>query len=662
MVDTREIFWNIGHGSISVMYLLAFVSLGVMGYGFVLLSRLWRQGRPVDRFDQPGPRLLRYLADVLSQRRVTREPAAGLLHAGLFWGYLLLFAGTLLLLFQVDLLTPIFSVNLLQGRFYRIFSLVLDIAGIAAILTLLGLFIRRYLIRPEGLQSTSEDLLGHLLLFSILLTGFLIEGSRMAVTELHEQPGLALWSPGGYLLALVMGSAERQNLLTLHRLLWWLHLLLGLGFVALIPFTKLRHIFTSGGNSYLAPLDPGISFATIDLEDESAERFGASRIEDLSWKDLYDADACTACKRCQDRCPAWITGKPLSPMKVVRQIGTLARGDSAADLIAEISPEVIWACTTCAACQETCPVCVEHVSKIVDMRRSLTLMDGLFPGPEVRRATGAIEVNGNPFGLAPATRGAWAEGLPVSVMAVDRNVDLLYFAGCYASFDPRNRKVAESFVQVCAAAGLKVGILGPEERCCGEPVRKLGNEYLYQSAAEANIAAFRKYGVQRIVTACPHCSTTLGRDYRDLGFVDVKVEHSSTFISRLVEERRLKLDPVPFEFTWHDPCQLSRFNGVVDEPRHLLAAAGGTLREMEWNGAGSFCCGAGGGRILAEERIGRRINAERLRMATSTGAPLLASACPFCLAMFEEAITAADASDGIKVYDLAEIIASKLRK
>ena len=660
MQDTREIFWNVGYGAIPVMYLLSLAAVAFMALGFRKLAEAWRQGRPLDRFDRPLARFTRFISDTLTQKRVLRVPDGGMPHAGLFWGFTTMFAGTVLVMLQADLLTPLFHVNLLSGLFYRLFSLSLDLAGIVAILTLVALFFRRFVIRPAGLETTREDGLVHALLFAILVTGFLIEGSRMAATELRDNPGLALWSPGGLIAARLFSAMGPKALLGLHRLLWWLHLLFGLGFVAVIPRTKLRHLLTASGNSFLAPLEGQGGIETIDMEDESCERFGAASLADLTWKDLFDADACTACKRCQERCPAWVTGKPLSPMKVIRQIGGIAAGTGAERLADTVTREAIWACTTCGACEDICPADIEHLSKIVEMRRSLTLMEGEFAGDEVRRATGAIEVNGNPFGMAPASRGDWAKGLPVTVIADGGKADLLYFAGCYASFDPRNRKVAESFVRICAAAGVRVGILGHEERCCGEPVRKMGNEYLYQTVARENIDAFRRYGVARIVTACPHCFTTLGQEYRELGF-EVPVEHHSTFIASLVERKLLKLAPEAFGFTWHDSCYLGRHNGIYAEPRKLLREAGGRLAEMEPSGPDSFCCGAGGGRILAEERSGARINAERVSMALQTGAGTLVSACPFCLSMFEEGIAAGGPKTAMQAMDLAEIVAARLR-
>ncbi len=660
MQDTREIFWNVGYGSIPVMYLLSLAAVAVMARGFMKLAEAWLRGRPLDRFNRAGERCSRFISETLTQKRVLRVADGGVPHAGLFWGFTTMFAGTLLVMLQADLLTPLFHVNLLSGRFYRLFSLALDLAGMLAMLALGALFVRRFLTRPDGLESRREDWLIHLLLFTILVTGFLIEGSRMAATEVRDNPGLALWSPGGLLVARMITFMGADALRGLHRGLWWFHLLIALAFIIVIPRTKLRHLFTTSGNSFFAPLEDQGKIETIDMEDERRERFGASGISDLTWKDLFDADACTACKRCQDRCPAWATGKQLSPMKVIRQIGGIASGAASDSLVETVTREAIWACTTCGACQEICPADIEHIVKIVEMRRSLTLMDGEFAGDEVRRAAGSIEVNGNPFGMAPASRGAWAEGLPVSVMARDSKVDILYFAGCYASFDPRNRKVAESFVRICAAAGIRVGILGHEERCCGEPARKMGNEYLYQTAARENIAAFRRYGVGHIVTACPHCFTTLGQEYRELGF-EVPVEHHSTFIASLVERKRVKLASESFDFTWHDSCYLGRHNGVYQEPRTILTGAGGKLLEMALSGRDSFCCGAGGGRILAEERSGRRINAERVRMAMETGAGTLVSGCPFCLSMFEEGLSAGVQEPAMRALDLAEIVAARLR-
>ena len=293
----------------------------------------------------------------------------------------------------------------------------------------------------------------------------------------------------------------------------------------------------------------------------------------MTWKDIFDADACTSCKRCQDRCPAYATQKPLSPMKIVHQIGELAEGDPSGNLIETCTPDALWACTTCRACQDICPADIEHVNKILEMRRNLALMEGAFPGDEVRTAVNHYEVNGNPFGLAFAARGQWADGLGLSTLESGAEVDVLYFVGCYASFDKRNQQVAKSFTAICQAAGVRLGILGKEEKCCGEPPRKLGNEYLYQMTAKANIELIKGYGVKRIVTTCPHCYNTLARDYKDLG-LDIPVEHYSTYVGRLLAAGRLKLKPAPFHFTYHDSCYLGRYMDIIRQPRASSAPPG----------------------------------------------------------------------------------------
>jgi len=655
---TREIYWNVGHGVLVPMYLLALAACGVLGWGFWQRIRVYRQGRPLDRRDALPERVRFALAQVFSQRAVLRVPGAGSAHGLFFFAFVLLTIGTTLVFIQADLLDPLFGVRFLQGNFYLLFSVTLDVAGAVAILMLLGLGVRRYLVRPEGLPTAWDNALMQGLLLAILVSGFLVEGARMAVTELGT--GLSHWSPVGLLVAQGLSGMSEPSLRSLHSGSWWLHFALVLGFFVAIPFTRFRHLFTTSANYLFADRRPKGALVTLDLEDESAERFGAGELSDLTWKDRLDGDACTFCKRCQDRCPAWATDKPLSPMQVVNQIQELcfAQGE-AAGLIETVTSEVLWSCTTCRACQEICPATIEHVPKIIEMRRHLVLMEGAFPGEEVQKALEATEVNGNPLNLGYSGRGDWAEGLGIQPLAEDPEVDVLYFVGCYASFDKRNIKVARSFVRLCQAAGVKVGLLGKEEKCCGEPMRKLGNEYLYQTLAQENIALIQGYGIKRIVTTCPHCFQTLSRDYRDLGF-EPPVQHYTTFLKELLGAGRLALSAKEFACTYHDSCYLGRYNDLFEAPRALLQAAGGQITEMEKHGLESFCCGGGGGRILAEEKLGRRISEARAGMAAATGAPLLVSSCPFCLSMFEDGVKGAGYEEQLAPKDLVELLAERL--
>ncbi len=656
---TREIYWNVGHGVVLPMYMFAALTVAIVIYGFIRRIRVYRQGKPLQRLDHLFTRILRAVKRGLGQLRVMLVKLPGIAHALMFWGILLLFTGTVLVLIQVDFTKPLFNLDFLKGSFYLAFSLILDLAGAVVIIMLCGFIVRRYFYKPKGLVTTRDDYLIAGLLIAILLTAFLIEGARMAVTELENNPTLALYSPVGLLVARLLSGLSESTLRELHKILWWTHFFLAMSLIVAIPFTKLRHLLTTPINYLFADLREKGSLETINLEAADADHFGVSTLPDLTWKDIYDADACTSCKRCQDRCPAWNTDKPLSPMKVVQQIGEVAFKNPQANLIDTITKDALWACTTCYACQEICPADIEQVNKILEMRRYLVLMQGEFPGGEVMSAVNNTEVNGNPFGLAFASRGDWANDLDVQRMADGGKVDILYFAGCYASFDKRNQDVARNFIKICNSAGIKVGILGKEEKCCGEPERKLGNEYLYQTLAAENIKKIKAYGVSHIVTTCPHCFNTLGRDYREMG-LDVQVEHYSTFLDRLISQGALHLKPQSFDCTYHDSCYIGRYQGIIQEPRSVLAAAGGSIKEMDKRGLNGFCCGGGGGRVLAEEKLGRRINVERVKMAQATGAPLLVSNCPFCLTMFEDGIKTGGSEGKLQVRDLTEIIVERI--
>ncbi len=659
MEFTREIYWNVGHnaGTLVPMYLLAFTAIGLLVRGFLKRIEVYKQGLPFNRTDRLGDRIRHMLENVLLQKKVARVRWPGLVHGFFFWGFVLLFIGTTLIVVQADFTDLFFDAKFLKGTFYLLFSITLDAAGLVCICMLTGLLLRRYFFAPEGLETKTDDAIMHGLMLTILCTGFLIEGCRIAVTELGTP--LSYWSPMGLLVAKAISGMGEGGLRALHKVTWWTHFSLVMSFFILIPLTKFRHIFTTSSNYLFADLGPKGKLINLDLEDEDSESFGVTSLKETTWKDIFDADACTLCMRCQDRCPAFNTGKPLSPMKVVNQLGDVAFNNPEANLIETFGKDVLWACTTCRACQEICPAAIEHVRKIIDCRRAMVLMEGEFPGEEVMTAMEATEVNGNPLGIGYAERGDWAAELGIKPLAEDKEVDLLYFVGCYASFDKRNIAVAKSFIKLCQAAGVKVGILGKEEKCCGEPMRKMGNEYLYQSLAVENIELMKSYGVKTVVTTCPHCFNTLNKDYRDLGF-DLQARSYLEFLQELIASGRLKIDARELSCTYHDSCYLGRHNDIYDAPRSLISAAGGKLVEMDKNRAEAFCCSAGGGRILAEEKIGERINVKRVRMAAETGANTLISNCPFCLTMFEDGVKGAEVEESLRPKDIAEILAERV--
>jgi Fe-S oxidoreductase/nitrate reductase gamma subunit len=661
MEATRQIYWNVGHGVLIPMYLLAILAIGSIVYNFIKRSAVYKQGKSLDRYSDWPDRLNIALKNVLGQVKVLNSPA-GIFHAFFFWGFLILVIGTTLVFIQTDFLHPLFGIIFLKGTFYKIFSLALDIAGFVAIVMLLGFLIRRFIFKPKGLETTKDDYIMHGLLLAILITGFVIEGFRMAATELNQNPELAKWSPIGLLFAKAYVNMPESTLLAMHKSFWWIHLLLVMGFFVSIPFIKFRHILTTSANYFFTDLRRKGSIDTIDMENEEAESFGVSKVAELTWKDIFDSDACTKCKRCQDRCPAYNTDKPLSPMKLIADIGDVAFNSPDANLIEKVSKDVLWSCTTCRACQEICPANIEHVNKIIDMRRNLVLMEGEFPGEEVMLAMDNMEVNGNPMGMGFASRGDFAKDLNVKLLAEDSNVDIMYFVGCYASFDKRNQKIAKNFIELCNLAGIKVGILGKEEKCCGEPARKLGNEYLYQTLASENIEKIKKYNVKKIVTTCPHCLNTLGRDYKDLG-LEIEVDHYTTYLHKLLNTGKLKIsNKEALECTYHDSCYIGRYMDIYDEPREILSALGAEIKEMKRSKAESFCCGAGGGRIIAEENIGEKISVKRVKMAEETGVETLISNCPFCMTMFEDGLKMAELDGKMKVKDLSEVLIERVEK
>jgi Fe-S oxidoreductase/nitrate reductase gamma subunit len=655
MEATREIYWNVGHRAVLPMYLLAAATAAVLAFGALRRVRVYRLGRPLDRLDDLAGRIAGMLGSAFGQRDVARVKAAGIPHALFLWSSLVLLAGTILVMLQADLTEPLLGAVFLRGPFYLGYSLALDAAGLVAAVMLATLAVRRAVARRT---STLEDWGAHALLLAILVTGFLVEGARLAATEVGAAPALARWSPVGLVAARAFSGLAEPSVRTAHLGLWWLHLALVLALVASLPWTKLRHLVTTPLGKLFADRRPRGALPALDLEADAAT-FGASKVGELTWKDLFDADACTGCERCQDRCPAHLTGKPLSPLRVVRQIGAAASQAPDTDLVEAVRRDAIWSCTTCFACQDVCPASVEHVGKIVELRRHLALMQGEFPGDEVRIAAGHVEVSGNPFGFAPAARADWASGLDLPVASEGGEADVLYFAGCYASFDRRNREVARSFVRVCRAAGVRVATLGKAEWCCGEPIRKLGNEYLYQESARRVIAAIHASGARKVVSTCAHCFHALARDYRELGFT-AEVEHHTTFIARLLAEGRLRLGGEPLDCTFHDSCYVARYHGITDAPRAVLGAAGARVVEMERSGRDGFCCGGGGGRILAEERLGVRVNVARAEMARRTGAAAVVSSCPFCLTMLEDGVKTGGHEGRLVARDLAEVVAARI--
>ncbi|MBC7186255.1 MAG: 4Fe-4S dicluster domain-containing protein [Calditrichaeota bacterium] len=653
---TREIYWNVpGYGW---LYLIFVVALVVFGYGVYRHVRLWGMGKPEDRTDRPLLRLRHLLADGLLQRAVLREAFPGLMHALIFFGFAALFIGTLLVFLQAD-----FGLQILHGRFYLYFSLLLDLFGALFLVGLLLAAVRRYVLRPQRLNNRVDDAVLLSLLFVIGVSGFFIEATRIAATL----PPWRAWSPVGNWLATFVAPLGQADKLSLHRLLWWGHLVVSMGFVAYLPYSKLFHILVSPANVYFKSLGPRGELLPIDIE--SSETFGVTRMNEFTWKQLLDLDACTSCGRCQDVCPAHATGKPLSPKQLILDLreqmgreGQSSRADTPGQgtraLLGEaVADEVLWSCTTCFACQERCPVAIEHVRKIVDMRRALVLTEARFP-QELNPAFRGLETNANPWGISSASRAAWTEGLGVPSIQERPDAEYLWFVGCAGSFDDRGVKISRALAHLLNAAGVSYAVLGAEESCCGDPARRAGNEYVAMTLMQQNVELFGRYGVKKVLTSCPHCYNVLKNEYRQFGG-SYQVVHHSELLAQLLAEGRLRpTGSVASEVVFHDSCYLGRYNNIYSRPREVLqAATGKPPRELSRHKQRSFCCGAGGGRMWMEERLGTRINHARTDEALATGAQTLAVACPFCLIMLDDGVKDRGAEERMRVLDIAQVLA-----
>ena len=643
--------------------LIAFVLLllGSTAIFVSLIRQRWlllKAAQPSGRLDRWGERWSGVLTQFLGQKRILSPGyiGAGLMHAFIFWGFLAVALNSFH--FLVGGFIPGFHLPLLgpgsaPGRGYLVLRDLFEIAVIVMVAVAAG---RRLFAPPKRLTLSGDAFAILSMIATLMVTDLLMAG-------VDGQP-----SPAGRLLGpFLVGQTS------LFQVAWWLHAATLLGFLCYLPISKHFHVVTSLPSVLFRRLDTG-SLPMIDLE--NSEKFGITTFTDMRWKDLLDVYSCTECGRCQAACPAFATGKPLNPKKINEDmrhvmmpllpilIGQKAKPEGLEIPILPsqtIHDDVLWSCTTCRACEQACPLFIEFIDRIVGMRRKLVLEDSSFP-QELTNTYKNLEKAGNPWGQSPSARGDWANGLDVPWMSDGPGeVEYLLWVGCAGAYDDRGKKVARATAEILQRAGVKFAALGPEETCTGDPARRTGNEYLYQMLAQQNVETLNNYKVKKVVTQCPHCFNALLNEYPQLGG-KYEVVHHTELIARLIAEGRIKMngDGAGQTVTFHDSCYLGRHNGVYDAPRQALSSAGLHIIEMPRSRENGFCCGAGGGRMWMEEKIGTKVNTARVDEAAGTNAPLVASACPFCMTMIADGINETGRSEAMQVQDVAQIVASKM--
>jgi Fe-S oxidoreductase len=695
---------------IALFVLIAGAGLALFGVRAGELIRLLAKARREDRSDHIDDRIGQFFLVVLGQSGVLRDPIPGIAHFFTFWGFIIIQFGLLALMLRA------FNVTLPFFGDSHAFAALLDIFIIFVIIALVVFAFRRAVIRPKQLSSFLHGPWDGFIILGLILAVLI----TLALVEIFDYAASngAAWSLFGMWFGPSVSGLGTETDLILFRIFWFTHILIFFAFLVYLPRSKHLHLMATPFNVFFSSYAPKGALPLMENLEER-EDYGVSKAEQFTWKQLLDGYACTECGRCNTVCPATNTGKPLFPKEIILGvkealfvrsneilgedtlwsklgIAGVKADETAVEKAAHHEPMVggiittdaLWACTTCMACMEICPVSIEHVPKIVDMRRQLVMEESDFP-TEVTSLFNNIERNFNPWEISNDRRAEWAAGLDVPLLSENPDADVLYWVGCMGSFDRRNQKVATSVVKILKAAGVNFSILGPEEWCTGDPARRIGNEYLWQMMAQQNIETLNGYGFntadahngyhghppgngvagvpikyRTIITACPHCFNTIKNEYPQLGG-NYEVVHHTVFIDRLLADEKITL-PEGFDqrkLTYHDPCYIGRYNDVFDEPRHVLTVLNSNgVTEMRRNRNKSFCCGGGGGRAWMEEKIGKRVNQTRVNEALETGAEVLAAACPFCITMFDDGIKGVEAEEKMQIEDISEIVAQAIEE
>ncbi len=676
MSPVSATYWGVT--GYAIFWVLFAIASGLFAQRLYFLFRLMRLGKQENRFDSMGKRIKTMLVEVVPQwctlKTVTREDLAGIGHALMFWGFSFFFVSYIVFIGLAEGfgLAPVLA----GSAFETVYASILDIVGVIVIIAIVWAAIRRYVVRPERLETSAEAGIIMVLVFSLMLLHFSIEGFGLAGSGVIPD-----WPPVGAAFARFLSGTRisESTLIGVYQLVWWLHYALILGFMVYIPRSKHLHILAALVNALFKPLGPQVVLEPIPPEE--SETFGVSKVQDFTWKDLLDLYACAVCGRCHVNCPAQLSGKSLSPREVIRNLkehlleagpGLLAgKAETSSESRAKtmigdvVTEEEIWACTTCGACQELCPVNIEHIRKIIDLRRNLVLAQSKMP-ESAQLMLRNMQSRGHPWAGIQSLRlrGDWTSGLELNILAEGGNAHTLFWVGCTGALVERNVEATLSMTRVLKAAGFDFGVLGDGETCCGDPARRVGYEFQFQIMAEENIEIFKSHNIKEIITSCPHCYHTIKHEYPRYGG-DFKVVHYTQLIADLIRQGKLKLtNELNSILTYHDPCYLGRYNSVYLEPRRILQAIPKTkLEEMERSRNNGLCCGGGGGLMWIEEQPGTtKINQMRIEDVLKTGAETVVTACPYCLQMFEDSIEHKDMKDSLKARDLVELVEAAMKQ
>jgi Fe-S oxidoreductase len=662
-----------------IFAVVLFGALGFFAYSVRNFLAYLKLGKSENRWYNIKQRLINTFEIAFLQTKLFRSKFAGFLHFCIYWGFLVL--GIVVLEGFIEGFFPGFSLSFL-GPLYNVVTFTQDFFGALVFFIVSLSIVRRYIGTPKRLENISSGsrLDATFILLMILLVMITMFGTSVERILLGESTG---YRPVSQFLANMIGGGGSEFVF---RLFWWGHNIVVLAFLNYLPYSKHFHVLSSVPNTFFSNyrIEPNGVLQPINFEDESIEQYGVKDIEDLTWKQMLDGYTCTECGRCTEVCPANITGKMLNPKLIITKIrrriedkGPLAVKGIKEDPILDkdlvhdyITPQELWACTTCRACVQECPVMIDHVTSIVDMRRDLAMMESDFP-PELNTVFKNLENNESPWAFGAEQRNDWIDELSKEMEAEHKDskltkvkdvgsaeeLDIVFWSGCAGAFDKRYRNVTKSFAKLLNEAGVKFGVLGSEEKCTGDPARRLGNEFLATQFIEQNIETLKNYKVKKVVTACPHCMHTLKNEYSKFG-LELDVTHHSEYIDKLLEEKRLvPKKEINTKVTYHDSCYLGRYNNIYSSPRESLKSIPGVeVIEMKRTKDRGLCCGAGGGRMFMEEHEGKRVNIERTEEALATGAQTVASACPFCMTMLTDGVKEKDKADTVQVKDIAELV------